>query len=222
MSISSSKSHFIVVNIWETEILKNEPGHASLSLFKKACDELEGKEKEHFGFWPNREFAVYDIPFGIPGKKVESLNEEIHWSNDEPAFVPTKKYHIQVSKKQYRKMKNEMKKLSENINSGNLKYTWLVSLNTMVYDNLISGRMFHFQEKLQLHNCATIVSKILNEGDIPVKMSHYLWGISPSALGSELDRLICTDQIKAECFEQIPRHSMTQISDLPIAFSYHG
>ncbi len=200
MTISSTKNYGVMVHIWDTRFREQEPGHASLTVFKNKVEETSGNSLQvrHFGFWPSREFGISDIPIYMHAKEKKSLDEEIHWSADEPPFIPSKCYLVSTTRKQYKNMKKEIEHESEKIEFGVTKYTWLSSLGNLI--GRISQYIFSMDgvQRPYLQNCSTITAQILNAGDIPVRTGYAPWGITPSSVGDQLEHLMTTNQIQAQ------------------------
>lgn len=194
MSIDPKIHYSLDVYLWNTVYFTGEPGHISLAINKlDANGHLSSKR--HFGFWPNREFTPSDIPFYLPAIEKISLKTEVFFSADEPAFTPDKHYEFPINKEQYANLENEIEKQSNNIKSGKTRYTWLVAINNIFYKIAYSFSDF----QINLENCSTIATKILQAGGILVKNTNVFWGISPSSLGHQLDALISEKKIAGSC-----------------------
>ncbi len=197
MSVSEKNNYVLDVFVWDTRYLRGEAGHVSLAI--REIDRQGGlAHQRHFGFWPEREFTALDVPFHISAMEKSSLYDEIHYSDQEPAFVPNKQYEIMLSENQYSEMHNEMSKQSDNIKSGKIRYTWLTSVNGIFFYtfNYIQNYC-----QINLENCSTIATKIMNAGGIPVHNNSMLWGISPIDVSYQLDNLITQNKIDGSRFE---------------------
>jgi hypothetical protein len=192
MSVLEKNNYVLDVFVWDTIYLRGEAGHVSLAV--REIDR-QGRlvHQRHFGFWPHREFTTLDVPFHISAKEKSSLADEIHYSDQEPAFIPNKRYEITLNEEQYLEIQNEMSEQSENIKSGKTRYTWLTSVNGLFYNT------FNYYNQTNLENCSTIATKIMNAGGIPVYNNSILWGISPIDVSYQLDNLIAQNKINGTC-----------------------
>lgn len=190
MSILEKNNHILNVYIWNTVYLSGEAGHVSIAL-NKIDEHGQLVKNRHFGFWPRREFTVLDVPFHIGAMEKTSLADEVNYSEQNPPWKPDKLYQIKINDQQFIEMEYAIQQHSKNITSDKTRYTWLTSVNNLFY--------YAAGYQLNLENCSTIATKIMNAGGIPIHNNSMLWGISPIDVSHQLNALITQNIISGTC-----------------------
>jgi hypothetical protein len=183
MAIPTNNPYTLSVYIWDTSFRRGVPGHTSLKIQKETNQ--ASLKKNHFGFYPKGTFIVSEVAFHSPARVEKSLYDEIY-SQRHFTCQPDQEYQIRITKEQYKKIKGEMNKYLNNIETGQTQYAWLAPISHFFYPNCTSD------------NCSTAAKKILNAGDIPIVDTNIFWGLTPSDVSKQLSHLLSAKKIEGQ------------------------
>ena len=195
-------------HIWETQTGDEEGngttvGHSSIDL------EGEGNGR-YWSFRPRNSFFVNPLLAFFPtfGKSEASLDSDIQYEGK----TPDRSFEVALTREQHDAMAAEVDTLTERANAGKLLYHLFPNASVLSPAKLLATRTAHqemgkcpFSEQkmgddrdksfsglleVEEGHCASTVHQIASRAFVLPAQDLTPWGIHPSQLGNQLDRVI--------------------------------